>query len=282
MPLERMRMANVILRNGEIIPANQAKVSVLNIEYSYGFGVYETVRVTKGVPYFIAEHIARLLSSAALVDLAHAYSTERIAEYVNILIAATGMDTFNLKMLLIGASKVEDTQLFMLPLTPLFPDRKLYRDGARLTAVEQVRFCPHAKTLNMLPSYLSYREAKRRGCYDALLVDAGKHILEGTRTNFFLVRGHTLVSPPSERILEGITREALIKVARYEGFNITERDVTLDDLTAYDGAFLTSTSSKIIPIRSVDDFTFPDIPDRTRELMKAFDSFLASCNGRLR
>lgn len=263
-------------RNGEIRPISEATVPLANIEYQYGFGVYETVRVKEGTAYFLDEHLARLIESARIIGLVHALSLDILRASVAGLIGKSGSGTYNLKILLIGGA---EPSLFILPLNPYFPDKKLYRDGVNTVSVRYERMLPHAKTLNMLGSYLAYAKAKSSSAYDALLIDGNGNITEGTRTNFFCIKGKTLFSPPEEKILLGVTRLAVLKVAKEAGFGIVEKDIPLASLGEYDGAFLTSTSTGIVPIASVDGFRFPAPPAALKELMIAFDTFVEGSRG---
>lgn len=280
-------------RNGEVRPIAEASVPLSNVEYSYGFGVYESIRVSAGMPYFLSDHIERLIGSAKEIDLAHPFTPELITKSIGELITKNEVDTCNLKILLIGPStsfdKAQDKSLRaggeatlnILCLNPLFPDKKLYRDGASCITVEYERTFPHAKTLNMLGSYLAYRKAKEAGAYDALLLDTQGRIREGTRTNFFCIKGKTLYSPKESDILLGVTRKAVLKVAAQEGFEVVERDIRMEDLASYDGAFITSTSTKIMPLRSIDTYIFGSQPSALKELMTAFDRFIDTCGGKL-
>lgn len=265
-------------KNGEILPIEQASISLSNIEYQYGFGVYETIRVVDGIPYFLAQHLERLLESARIIGLEHSYSLESIGESIAELIKKNGSGTCNLKILLIGG---REPVLSILCLNPLFPDKKLYRDGAHFITYEYERAFPHAKTLNMLQSYLAYKRAKENDAYDALLINNNGCITEGTRTNFFCIEGKTLVTPPEEEILLGVTRAAVLQVAKENGFSLEEREIRFGELARSDGAFITSTSSKIIPVRSIDEYQFPEPPSTLRELMSTFDTFLETCDGKL-
>ncbi len=266
-------------RNGKVRPIAEAVVPLSSVEYSYGFGVYETIRVTKGIPYFLPDHIERLRGSAQEIELEHAFGADSISQSVRELIAKNEVETCNLKILLIGGRTPQDTTLFILCLNPLFPDKKLYRDGATCITVAYERYLPHAKTLNMLRSYLAYREAQKAGAYDALLINTKGCITEGTRTNFFCIKGKTLYSPPESDILIGVTLKALLKVAQANGYSLEERDIRMADLPSFDGAFITSTSTKIMPLRSVDSHIFSSHQSALKELMTAFDHFIDECGG---
>lgn len=260
-------------KNGNILAVEEAVVPLSNVEYQYGFGVYENIRVNEGTPYFLKDHIERLEESARIIGIKHDFDDTFVGKSVTGLVKKNGQGTYNLKILLIGGKK---PALYILCLNPLFPDKKLYKEGANFITYEYERPFPHAKTLNMLQSYLAYKDAEAKGCYDALLINNKGCITEGTRTNFFCIRGKTLVSPPEEEILPGITRKAVLKVAAEHGFSLEQQEIRFSDVVNADGAFVTNTSSKIIPVRAIDEYTLPPPPDQLKELMRAFDAFLGS------
>lgn len=268
-------------QNGELLPVVEAVVPLSNIEYAYGFGVYESIRVSNGTVYFLDDHTGRLMESARIIGLAHPFTSGGVSRAIAELLEKNGATSCNIKILLIGGKTAGEAQLNILCLNPLFPDKKIYRDGASVVTYEYERSFPHAKTLNMLESYLAYRKAKEAGAYDALLIDRQGRILEGTRTNFFCIKGKTLFSPSEENILLGVTRKSVLKVAADNGFEVVQKDIRPSDLHEYDGAFLTSTSAKILPIRSVDVLTFAGQPQALKELMEAFDTFIAGYGGKL-
>jgi branched-chain amino acid aminotransferase len=263
-------------KNGQILPMEQAVIPVSNIEYSYGFGVYESMKVRGGIAYFVDQHIERLFSSADIIGITHPFTQENIKQYIRDLLQKLTLDACNIKILLIGG---REPLLFIIPLAPLFPDRKLYSQGAKVITVQYERPFPHAKALNMLQSYVAYKKAKENDCYDALLVNKEGNILEGTRTNFFVIKGRTLLTPPKEHVLEGVALKTVILAAQKNGFIVQETEISPSSLNSYDGAFLTSTSSKIMPIRQIDDFVFSSIPESLRELMHLYDAFLDESNG---
>ncbi len=258
-----------------MVPLADAQIPVANIEYQYGFGVYETLRTKHGVIFFKDEHIERLFTSATIVGIEHSLTAALVSQYLADLMATITEPACNLKILLIGGKLAADALLFIIPLAPLFPDKKLYRSGAELITVPYERLLPKAKTLNMLGSYLAYRSAREQSAYDALLIDISGIITEGTRTNFFALKGQTIYEAPTEKILDGVTRRHVLQVAVTLGFTLLPAEITLGAVASYDGAFITSTSSKIIPIKKIDQTLLP-IPESLRTLMRAFDEFLGA------
>ncbi|QQS19454.1 aminotransferase class IV [Candidatus Saccharibacteria bacterium] len=257
--------------NGAVLPLEKAVVPLASIEYSYGFGVYETIRVSDGKPRFIKDHCQRLQTSADTIGLEHNYKPSQIEAFVTDIVKANEVETCNVKVLLIGSKAATDADIYILCLAPYFVDRKLYKTGCHCTTYEYERMYPHAKTLNMLPSYLAYRDAVRAEAHDALLINRRGEITEGTRSNFFVMRDTTIFSPPESDILLGVTRDHVLKLARAQGFDIVHQPIPLDSLASYDTAFLTSTSAKILPIHSVDAHCFNATTPSLANLIHAFN-----------
>lgn len=260
--------------NGDILPVDRAVIPLNDIHYAYGYGVYETIRVADGQARFLEAHCKRLLESARIISLEHTFTVAAIAAAAEKLIHKNGVQSCNLKIMLLGSTTPEKASFDILCLNPLFPDRKLYKEGAHTIAVEVERPFPHAKTLNMLPSYLARRDARAAGAYDALLVNRDGCITESTACNFFALKSKTIFSAPKAEILLGVTRDNLLKLAGKHGYEIQEQPLKLTDIRDFDNVFLTSTSSKIMPIRSIDKQTWQEISPALRELMQLFDNFI--------
>lgn len=278
---------NTFSKNGQILPQEQATIPLANIAYQYGFGVYETLKVRNNILYFVDQHIDRLITSAELLGLTHFFSKSDIIKYIQNLIDdlvntnETPTFSCNLKMLLIGATRNEDVQLFIIPLDPLYPDRKFYKRGVKTITTQYERVFPNVKSLNMLMSFLSYKKASENGCYDGLFVDHNNTILEGTRTNFYVIKDKTIITPGEKYILQGVTRQTVLHVAKKNGYTINEDFIPLKNIldNQYDGAFLTSTSSKIVPINQIDEFQFETITENIYELIRQYDAFLEESHG---
>lgn len=274
-----MKKENIISLNGKIIPLSKSAILPTNLEFSYGFGVYETIKLRNGVLYFLDKHIDRLIKSAKIIELSHNFEKKELMDYVIDLVKAQGEQSINIKILMIGASDAEKVNFYIMALPPLFPDKKLYKKGAKLICRNYERLYPNAKSLNMMASYLAYREAKENDCYDGLLINRYGEATEGTRTNFYLTKGKTIYSPPDTDILLGVTRDTVLKTAVKNGYKVIKQKIKLADLEKYDGAFVTSTSTKIIPIKEIilskdKKFEYKEISLEIKNLIKIYDSFL--------
>ena len=133
---------------------------------------------------------------------------------------------------------------------------------------------PQAKTLNMLPSYLIFKKVKEKEAFDALFLDKQNNIIEGTRSNFFAIKDKTLYTTTVEKVLAGVTRQTVIDCTKKNNYKIIEQDINLIDVFNYEGAFLTNTSGKIIPIRKIDNKEFANICGSLKELIKLYNTYL--------
>jgi branched-subunit amino acid aminotransferase/4-amino-4-deoxychorismate lyase len=264
-----------------LLPITEAVMPLANLAYQYGFGVYENIKVRKGIIYFALQHIDRLFASAKAINLVHTVTKEQIVNAIEEVVKSNAIESCNIKLLLIGGEKKEDVLFFVLPLAPYFPQRRFFSQGVKVETTIYERFLPNAKTLDMLPSYMFYTQAKQKGCYDALLINYKGNILEGTRTNFFAIKGKTIFTPSKAHILQGVTKQIVLYVAKKHGYTIEEWDISLAQIKEgeYDGAFLTSTSASIVPIRKIDNFSFAEISFTITSLMKFTDTFLDASKG---
>ncbi len=260
--------------NGKIIDSKDATISVFNIEYTYGFGVYEHIRVVNGIPYFCAEHLDRLMQSARMIGLEHALNPATVSQWIETLLNRLPSESYNIKILLIGGKTANEAQCYILPLPALFAKKEWYQKGVSMVSVQYERPFPQAKTLSMLPSYLAYRIARTADCYDALSIDGEGNIREGTRTNIVFVKGMVIYKPPQELILAGVTQAVVLECAKKLRVAVKEQPLPYSTLRNYDGAFLTSTSVGVVPVKQIDDYEFPAIPPLVRKLGSAYDEFV--------
>lgn len=266
-------IGNYASKNGKLIAIEEAVLPIDHIEFGYGFAVYENTRLRKGTPLFLDEHCDRLIHSAKHISLSHSFKKDQIKEWILELISKNDVQTGNIKILLIGGS---DPLLYIFMLAPKYLEKKDYKKGVKVITKKYERFAPQAKTLNMLPSYVLFKEAQKEKAFDALLIDSSGNIHEGTRSNFFAIKGTTLYTPPLDYVLDGITRKTVIQCAKDNDYDIIEQDIPLSSVFEYDGAFLTNTSGKIVPIASVDGRTFDGITDQIKKLIQLFNESLQS------
>ncbi len=126
-----------------------------------------------------------------------------------------------------------------------------FAQGYTLITTRLQRSTPEAKTTSYVAAIRALKEATRRAASDALFVNEYGHVLEATRSNFFLFRGDTLITPRAG-VLIGITRNVVLALAR-DRFAVEERPILLAELAQADEAFVTSSSREIMPVVQIDE-----------------------------
>ncbi len=116
---------------------------------------------------------------------------------------------------------------------------------------------PGAKSINYIPAILCQAEARSQQAIEAVYVDRDGYLLEGTTSNLVALRGDTLITPPCDRILPGITRQVVLQLARRE-FAVEERQLHKDEIRLFDEAFLTSSVKEVVPVVAIDSVQVGD------------------------
>ncbi|HLZ56913.1 MAG TPA: aminotransferase class IV [Ktedonosporobacter sp.] len=262
--------------NGRWVHPSEATISINDIGVLRGYSAFESLRTYNRRPFHLDAHLDRLYRSTELIELEMPYERRFVADIVREIIARNTYTHASIRILVTGGES-EDGILPMpgraglvVLITPLAErDLERFARGCALITSRLQRDTPEAKTGNYLAAVRSLKEAQRRDATDALFVNEQGHVLEATRSNFFVFHGDTLITP-REGILLGITREVVLELARR--FTIQERPIRLDELPRVDEAFITSSSKEITPVVRIDEWMIGDGKPgpRTYELEQRF------------
>lgn len=262
--------------NGQWVHPQEASLSVNDIAVLRGYSVFESLRTYDRRPFHLDEHLTRLFHSAEIIELKIPWPRDYIKEVVDEIIARNAYRHAALRLLVTGGES-EDGILpsgppkLIVMITPLGErDMERFARGYKLITSSLQRVSPEAKTTNYIAAVRALKEAELRGANDALFVNELGHVLESTRSNFFIFLGDTLVTP-REGVLIGITRNVVLELARRR-FAIQERPILVTELLAADEAFVTSSSREITPVVQVDERVIADGKPgpRTYELERRF------------
>jgi len=243
--------------NGQWVHPDNATISINDVGVLRGYSVFESLRTYDRRPFHLDQHMTRLFRSARLIDMDIPWSAQYIAEIVRDVIARNTYQHAAIRLLVTGGESEDGILPSGIPtlavlITPLKErDMEQFAKGCKLITTRLQRNAPEAKTANYIAAVRALKEAVRRGATDALFVNERDHVLEATRSNFFIFRGNTLVTP-NRGILLGITRNVVLELARGK-FPIEERPILLDELALADEAFITSSSKEITPVIQIDD-----------------------------
>lgn len=243
--------------NGEFVPYEQARVSVEDRAMQFGDGIYEVVRYYGGVPFRMEQHLERLKSSAAGIELSLP-PIEEIRAAMDELVRRLGAGD---AAVYLQVTRGATARLQGLPqgLTPtviaIARPAKSERPVPELKAVTQSddRWARcNLKTTMLLPAMLARQRAARMGAGDAIYLRDG-FVTEATSSNVFaVVRGEVVTPPLSNYLLPGVTRAALLDLYRQNGIAAREALLSEAELRSADEIFLTSTNGELRPVVELD------------------------------
>lgn len=265
-------MALKIWLHTGLVEEKDAKVSVFDHALLYGDGVFEGIRVYDGRVFELEAHIRRLFESARAIRLPISMTKDEMIAavettvqankigdgYIRLLVTrgvgTLGLNPFTCKQsgLVIIADKIQ-----------LYPE-ELYEKGMKVISATTVRnhplaLSPQVKSLNYLNNILAKMEALDRDVPEAIMYNHEGYVAEATGDNVFIVKNRVVCTPPAEAGgLEGVTRSVVMRLARQEGLEVVEKNLTRHDLYVCDEFFLTGTAAEVIGIVQIDGRTIGD------------------------
>lgn len=218
-------------------------------------GIYEVIRIIDGVPLFFEDHFKRLLRSASLLGYDIKITEDAIYSYIARLVSLNDCKYGNVRII-INMLGTADEQIYVFFIHSKYPTDEEIKEGVHAILYSVERDNPNAKSMN-----LSYREKvdlaiSDAKAYEALLVNRNGYITEGSKSNFFAVKGDKIYTSPIKDVLPGITREMVMKICDSLKYKVVESLIPAGDLNNMDGLFMTGTSPQVLPISSVDDMKF--------------------------
>jgi len=285
-----------IWMDGELVPWAEAKVHVLTHALHYGSGVFEGIRCYKtpaGPAVFrLEEHLKRLVRSAKLYYMPVPYSVDELYDATFAVIAGNALEACYIRPLVfrgygeMGLFPMDAPVQAVIAAWPwgAYLGEEGIKHGIRakvssIQSLDHTALARAAKaTGHYLNSILAKVEVTNAGYDEAIMLTAHGHVAEGSGENIFVVRGGVIMTPPpSDGVLEGITRESVFQIAAAEGIEVQERTLARSDLVIADELFFTGTAAEIVPIREVDDHPIGEPGPLTRRIQ---DRFRAIVEGR--
>ena len=269
-----MQKTEFIWFDGKLVPWDQAQVHVLTHALHYGDSVFEGIRAydcgDKGSSVFrLKEHAKRLVNSAKILCINIPYTEGQIYDACIDTLRANKMKAAYVRPLAFvgygemgvypGENPVHTIIACWAWGAYLGPEA--LEKGIRIKTSSFARM--HVNTLmskakaagNYVNSVLAKMEVKQDGYDEALMLDTNGYVCEATGENFFIVRNGVIKTPPLTAILDGITRDSIIKIARDLGYTVEEQLFTRDEVYYADEAFFSGTAAELTPIRELDNRT---------------------------
>jgi len=277
-------MTRTVFVNGAYVPEDAAKISIFDRGFLMADGVYEVTSVLQGKLIDFEGHAVRLERSLNELDMGMPCTIDELLEIHRELVRVNEIDEGLVYLQITRGSDGDRDFAFPDPETTkptlvLFTQSKpgmansaASQKGAKIISIEDIRWGRRdIKTVQLLYPSMGKMMAKKVGCDDAWMVEEG-FVTEGTSNNAYIVKGNKIITRGlSNDILHGITRAAVLRMAKEAQMEVEERSFTIEEAKGADEAFTTSASAFVMPVVEIDGATMGDgtpgpIAKRLREI----------------
>ncbi len=257
---------DVVYINGLFTPLCNAKVSIQDRGFCYGDGLFETLRASKGKIFRLEQHVDRLLKSLpqVFIDLPMtryelmAVTQDTLArnKYKEAIIRLTVTRGDTQSNIQVDPDTSPTLVVNIRAFTPL--PKAAYKKGVKIKLFQERAnlingLDKRLKSCNYLSNILIRELSDRKNFMEGVVVDPDFGVTEGTTSNVFIVKQGVLKTPPaSPYVLEGITRQVVLEIAREHKIPFLEKRITLEDLLKADEVFITNTGIEIVPVTQID------------------------------
>lgn len=266
-----------VIYNGKIVPESEVSISIRSKVFNYGLGCFEGIRAYYSesedqlYAFRIEDHYKRLLQSCKALNINIPYTVEELSSLTLELLKKNNCKTTTYIRPVaykggegIGPTLLDDDNRLVIYTQPLGSYTGKTELSVAVTSwqrLEDNMLPPRTKaTAAYLNSALASLEVKSKGYDEAIFLTNNGHICEGPGENLFIFKkGKLITPPPSDNILEGITRETVMELAEKElGLTVVERSISRNELYASDEVFFSGTAMEVTPVISVDDRVIGD------------------------
>ncbi len=275
-----------VFLNGLFVPLKNARVSILDRGFAYGDGLFETMRAYRGSIFRQEAHLDRLLSSLEQIMIDLPLTRGELQDALHRTLKHNQLENSILR-LIITRGEQQPGLLSHASTSPTMviharayepPPEHWFLDGVRISlfpgsAVRTSTLSQQIKSSNYLSHILVRELAEKQNSVEGILLDDHNYVTEGTVSNLFMVKDGKLSTPAlNQHILAGITRQAVLDIAKENGIPTVERAITAHELLLADEIFLTNSGVEILPVSHVDGKTIGQWKARevTPKLQSAF------------
>ena len=275
--------------NGRYVPHREASVHVEDRGYQFADGVYEVVLVHAGAMIDEIPHLDRLDRSLDELRIDPPMGRMALRAVLREVVRRNRIRT-GLVYLQITRGVARRDHAFPTGVKPALvvtakrltlPREETLESGVRVVTIEDIRWqrCD-IKSVSLLPNVLGKQHARENGAYEAWQIDQDGNVTEGTSSNSWIVThdDRLLTRPATHEILNGITRQTILKLAAARGLTFEERAFSLDEAMAAREAFISSATSFVTPVTQIDDTTLGNgrAGSFTMDLRSAYFDYMAT------
>lgn len=273
-----------IFHNGTLLPVENVRLSPGQAGLLCGWGLFTTLRISRGEAFAYERHWRRLEKDAAIVRLPMPYSAAKVRVHLHDVIRANNVTDGCARIYLVynkvGFWQSEETQpsVDLMIYTAPLPE---YRQPVRLALREHGRHAASAlagvKTISWLPNVWSVAEAQREGFDEVVLLNERGEVAECTAANIFTAKNGKIYTPPlTSGCLEGVTRGILSEIAPEAGVSVVEQALRPADLYEADEVFLSSTNRNLLGVGEIAGRPIAAAPGPlTRKLDELLEAYIS-------
>lgn len=239
------------------------------VSFHSGQSVYEVIRVIDGVALFLEDHFNRLKRSMQIQGLPFQMDFQEFKQNIAELVRQNQRMEGNVKFVYSVDDGNNRWAFSFIPHS--YPSLDDYRSGVPTDLLFAERRNPNAKVIQTGIRDEATQMISDRKLYEVLLVDRSGKITEGSRSNVFFVKSDVFYTAPTSMILEGITRRKVLDCIKKLDFLVVDEAVGVNEINQFDVAFLTGTSPKILPVRSIGEKQFDIRVHAVSRLMETYD-----------
>lgn len=236
--------------------------------------VYEVIRIIDSKPLFLDEHFRRWVDSAKNNAVQLVIDFVQVKQYLHHLIDINKVECGNVKF--IAANKTQNNSVefgaWFIPFA--YPTAEMYEKGVNVSTFCIKRENPNVKSLRLEYKRAVNQALRLNNVFELLLIN-DEYITEGSRSNVFFIHENTLITAPKEMVLQGVTRNKIIEIAKQNGIKVEEKPVNLTEITKYSAAFLSGTSPKVLPVKKINSFQHFDVKHpMLQQIMQRYNAYV--------
>jgi branched-chain amino acid aminotransferase len=256
-----------VLHNYAIFNQQIIKSDAL-VKSSEGTLVYEVIRLIDGKFLFLDDHLDRMLNSIQIKYLQPIPTKEEIRSMLKMLLQANAVGIGNVKINAVYNNSSLNISAFYIPHS--YPSATMYSQGVSTVSLIAQRPDPNAKVYYPALKQKVTEVMQSTSSYEVVYLNENQEILEGSRSNLFILKDNKAYTAPVEFVLAGITRKYVIEAFQNIGIEVIEKSIKSNELTSNDSLLITGTSPKILPVNTLDKLS---LNIHNEIIKKSIDSF---------
>lgn len=245
--------------NDDLVPADKAQIHISDLSIQRGYGIFDFFKTINGRPIFLEDHLDRFYNSAAALRLEPGKTREELKTVLNKLIGKNDIPDSGIRLTLTGGYSPDSYTVappnLIITQIPLKINKELAATGIKIITHEHQRQMPHAKTIDYLMAIWLQPLIDERQAQD-VLYHKNRIVSECPRSNFFIITKDEKIMTAASNILKGVIRKNILLLNK--NFDISEGDISIEDVYNAKEAFVTSSTKNILPVIQVDDKVIGD------------------------